>query len=106
MVAGELPIERERFDAEVARLTSTWTVDDWTKLLEPDRHELARAVGSLVAIEPVTHDDKVVGALLVGNKTGADADFTSGELQFLDATADFLRVRTSRRTDCPDCAGL
>lgn len=92
VVAGDLPVERERFDAMVARLTAGWTVDDWTKLLEPDRHELAGAVGSLVAIEPVTHDDKVVGALLVGNKTGADADFTSGELQFLDATADFLGI--------------
>jgi HD-GYP domain-containing protein (c-di-GMP phosphodiesterase class II) len=92
VVAGDLPVERERFDAMVARLTAGWTVDDWTKLLEPDRHELARAVGSLVAIEPVTHDDKVVGALLVGNKTGADLDFTSGELQFLDATADFLGI--------------
>jgi HD-GYP domain-containing protein (c-di-GMP phosphodiesterase class II) len=92
VVAGDLPVAREQFDEQVARLTASWTVDDWTKLLEPDRHELARAVGSLVAIEPVTHDDKVVGALLVGNKTGADPDFTGGELQFLDATADFLGI--------------
>jgi molybdopterin-synthase adenylyltransferase len=38
--------------------------------------------------------------------TGVAPAVTDGFLQIDLATADFLRVRASRRSDCPDCGDL
>ena len=91
-VAGNLSVSRERFESMVAAITRSWKSDDYGKLLEPGRHELADATGAAVIAEPISHDDKVIGVLLAGNKRGPDPDLTSGEMRFIDAAADFLGI--------------
>lgn len=92
MVAGQLPFELARLDEESLKLLSRFGGDDWTRLLEPHGSPLAALARSEVLAEPITHDDKVIGTLLAGNKTGADPQLSSMEMQFLDAVADFLGI--------------
>lgn len=92
LLAGELPCPSERFDTLAADLVERCTVDDWTRLLDPSRNELAALVNAEVIAEPISHDGEAVGVLLVGNKTGDDPEVSSVETQFLEAAADFLGV--------------
>jgi HD-GYP domain-containing protein (c-di-GMP phosphodiesterase class II) len=61
-------------------------------LLDPSKDLLAEAVNGQILAEHITHDDRVIGLLLAGNKQGPDTQLSSFETQFLDATADFLGV--------------
>lgn len=92
IVGGTLPIPAEEFDRHVAALAERWTRDDWTRLLLPRQHELARRMQSEIVADPIAHDDRIVGVLLAGNKVNNDADLSSAETQFVDAMADFLGV--------------
>ncbi|MEE9211834.1 MAG: HD domain-containing phosphohydrolase [Phycisphaeraceae bacterium] len=92
MLAGDLPCPREAFDRLAVELLARWTADNWTRVLTVDRSELAALVGSEVVADPITHDGRVVGALLAGNKMGPDREVSSVETQFLDASADFMGV--------------
>jgi HD-GYP domain-containing protein (c-di-GMP phosphodiesterase class II) len=79
---------------ELDRFVRPMLVDGakWTKLLEPRAGGLAEAVGSYVYAEQITHDDKVIGALLAGNRAGEDPDPTSGEMQLISATASLVGI--------------
>jgi HD-GYP domain-containing protein (c-di-GMP phosphodiesterase class II) len=92
IVAGELPCDTALFDSTLGRLMSAWDADNWTRLWDPATNELAALVGSEIVIDPVTHDGRIIGALLAGNKQGSDPDLSSLETQFIDAAADFLGV--------------
>ncbi|MCE9591968.1 MAG: HD-GYP domain-containing protein [Planctomycetes bacterium] len=92
IVAGELPCDSALFESILAGLMDRWRSDNWTRMLEPRSSELAALVGSEIIIDPVTHDGRVVGAILAGNKQGDDPDLSSVETQFIDAAADFLGV--------------
>jgi len=92
IVAGGLPCDQERFNALAQAMTQRSHSDDWTRLLDPADHELAALVKAEIVAELITHDDEPIGVLLAGNKGGDDPDVSSGEMQFLEATADFLGV--------------
>jgi HD-GYP domain-containing protein (c-di-GMP phosphodiesterase class II) len=90
--SGHLPAEAANFTAAARRLTAQCDSDDWTKLLPTETTELGRLAGATVLAEPITHDGRVIGTLFAGGKVGPDPEFVSGEMRFLDATADFLGI--------------
>jgi HD-GYP domain-containing protein (c-di-GMP phosphodiesterase class II) len=90
LVAGnpaDLPIE-----ACANEMLASWSTDQWTRLLVPGTHPLATAAGAELLADPITHDGKVIGVLIAGNKTGSDTDLSSVETQLVDAIADFIGV--------------
>jgi HD-GYP domain-containing protein (c-di-GMP phosphodiesterase class II) len=90
ILAGQLPTDRRTFDALSHDLLSRCEQVYWTRLLEPGKSPLATIAGAEIVAEPIAHDNKVIGALLAGGKINGDPDVTSGELQFMDAAAEFL----------------
>ena len=92
IVSGQLPCSREMFNQCAADLLRQWSHGDDKAVLTPTSHALAELVNSEVVAERFTHDERVVGVLLAGNKGGPDNEISSNEIQFLDASADFLGV--------------
>jgi HD-GYP domain-containing protein (c-di-GMP phosphodiesterase class II) len=92
LVAGQVPCDHSVIRQLSDPILSSGKASDRAMLLHPQRDELARAVGAEVLAEHITHDDRVIGLLLAGNKGGPDPELSSFETQFLDATADFLGV--------------
>jgi HD-GYP domain-containing protein (c-di-GMP phosphodiesterase class II) len=92
LVAGQTPCDHQIIRQLSDPMIRAEKPSERAMLLHPSRDELARAVGAEVLAEHITHDDKVIGLLLAGNKGGADPELSSFETQFLDATADFLGV--------------
>lgn len=92
VMAGRLPCDQEAFQVASCQIVTGVALDNWTCLLDPAKNELAAMVGSEVVIDPIAHDNTVIGCLLAGNKGGPDPEVSSVETQFLDALADFLSV--------------
>ncbi len=95
VVAGELPCPMGTFERVVIDEFSRKTAVDWTRLLEPTGQGIAGLVRSEVVVEQITHDGEAVGVLLAGGKAGScpmESDVTSGEMMFLEATANLLGV--------------
>jgi HD-GYP domain-containing protein (c-di-GMP phosphodiesterase class II) len=92
LVAGTLPCDQPTIRRLSDPLLHLEKPNERAMLLHPQRDELARTVGSEVLAEHITHDNRVIGVLLAGNKGGPDPELSSFETQFLDATADFLGV--------------
>jgi HD-GYP domain-containing protein (c-di-GMP phosphodiesterase class II) len=92
LVAGQTPCDQQVIRRLSDALLEADKPSERAMLLHPQRDDLARAVGAEVLAEHITHDDKVIGLLLAGNKGGPDPELSSFETQFLDATADFLGV--------------
>lgn len=92
IVAGEPPCEEQTLSGLTDPLLACPTKQGWKKVLSPDKDDLARVAGAEVLAEPITLDDRVIGVLIAGNKRGPDPSLSSVEIQFLDATADFLSV--------------
>lgn len=90
--AGELPCEGEAFKQAADKLLATLSTNDWTRILEPGRDELASIAGREVAAEPINHDDRVIGLLLGANTDGPECDISSVLTQFFDAASDYLGV--------------
>ncbi len=90
IMAGAFPGDLARLEALSGERVAAMRGDSWTKVLEPARDPLAALAHGDVVCEPVTHDDSVIGMMLAGGKTGPDATVAGPEIQFLDATADFL----------------
>jgi HD-GYP domain-containing protein (c-di-GMP phosphodiesterase class II) len=90
IMAGAFPGDVPSLERLTADRVSQLRGDSWTKVLEPARDPIAALASSEVICEPVTHDNSVIGLLLAGGKTGTDTQIASPEIQFLDATADFL----------------
>jgi HD-GYP domain-containing protein (c-di-GMP phosphodiesterase class II) len=91
-LAGDLPCERPRFEQLVRVYLRGAQTNDWTRVLDPQKDELAQVARREVAAEPVTHDGRVVGVLLAANPPGPECDVSSELTQFLDAAADYLGV--------------
>lgn len=91
-IAGKPPCDAELIKAHCDAMLKRAGEAEWTKLLDPRQHPLAAATGAEVLVEPITHDQRVIGMLLAGNKGGPEPELSSFEIQFLDATADFLGV--------------
>jgi HD-GYP domain-containing protein (c-di-GMP phosphodiesterase class II) len=90
IIAGQLPIDRRTLDRLCQDLLARCDEVYWTRLHEPGKSDLASATGAEVIAQAITHDGKVIGALVAGGKVNGDPDVTSGELQFMDAAAEFL----------------
>ena len=95
VVAGELPCDRGAFERTLIDQFGNKKLGDWTRLLDPKTGGVAELVGSEVVVEQITHDNEVVGVLLAGNKYGScpmESDVASGEMMFLEATANLIGV--------------
>jgi GAF domain-containing protein len=92
LIAGQPPCDPQQIRLLSDPLLQQQTEAGWKKLLRPGDSALADATGAEVLAEPITHDGQVIGLLLAGNKRGPDPELSSVEMQFLDATADFLGV--------------
>jgi HD-GYP domain-containing protein (c-di-GMP phosphodiesterase class II) len=93
LLAGQLPAALEEFDRLCGKMIrELGAKDDWTKLLLPHESPIAAMVNAEIVAEPITHDSKVIGVMLAGNKQGPDAPISSFETQFLDAASGFLGI--------------
>lgn len=95
VLAGELPCDISAFERNVTDQFGDKRIGDWTRLLDPSSGGIAGMVGSEVVLEQITHDNEVVGVLLAGNKRGScpmESDVASGEMMFLEATANLMGV--------------
>jgi len=90
LVTGNMPFEETEFRKVTADLIAEQEGKHWSKLIQIGQHKLADLVQSEVILEPIRHDDRVIGIVLAGGKTGPDAEATSGDTQLLDAIAGFL----------------
>ncbi|MDZ4755207.1 MAG: HD-GYP domain-containing protein [Phycisphaerae bacterium] len=90
VLVGKTPVPPEALAELAFSRVATVKGDSWTKVLDPARDVFAESLGSEVVVEPITHDDTVIGVLLAGGKHGSDPEVASPEIQFLDAAADFL----------------
>ncbi len=88
---GQTPHARE-IDHGSLELLNGWTDQEWTKILTPAESPLAAICGSEVLADPIYHDERVIGVLMVGNKTGNDPNLASTDVQLLDAIAHFFGV--------------
>ena len=91
-LAGVLPCEQEAFGGSTAEVLERIGTDNRPLLLSPDEDGLGSLTGSEVTVNPITHDDHVIGAVLAGNKGGPDSEISSMETKFLEAAANFLGV--------------
>lgn len=87
---GDLPCPAPMFNELAGQLIESWAGDDWTRILDPGKSALAAMVGSEILVEEVTYDDRIIGALMAGNKSGHDPDVNSVEAQLMDAAACIL----------------
>ena len=82
----------EEIDAAAVAILKNASGDDWTKILTPANSPVAAACKAEILADPIYHDDKIIGVLLVGNKQGHDTDLASTDIQLLDAIANFFGV--------------
>jgi HD-GYP domain-containing protein (c-di-GMP phosphodiesterase class II) len=92
ILTGNCPVERDCLQALSTEMVCQGRGNSWTTILTPAKHELARQTGSDVIAEPISYNNTMVGALIAGNKNGADPDVSSDELQFLSAAANFIGI--------------
>lgn len=90
VIAGDMPCDLSMFSDQASLLLERWDDRSWSRLLQPEDHPLAELVRSEVILHPIRRDGLVVGVVLVGGKTGVEAEATSGDTQLLDAVAGFL----------------
>lgn len=90
LTSGKMPCDEATFRKATNELIAEQYDKHWDKLLQIGQHPFADLMQSEVIIEPILHDDRVIGALIAGGKTGSDSEATSGDTQLLDAIAGFL----------------
>lgn len=90
VLAGKLPCPRQAFDQCVPMLLESLGKNDRATLLKPSSDLMAALMQAEVVANPIRHDNRVIGALLAGNKYTDDPDVSSFETKMLDAAAAFL----------------
>ncbi len=90
LTSGEMACNEATFRKATQKLIAQQRDKHWDKLLQMGQHELADLMQCEVILEPILHDDQVIGVVLAGGKTGSDSEATSGDTQLLDAIAGFL----------------
>jgi HD-GYP domain-containing protein (c-di-GMP phosphodiesterase class II) len=90
LTSGEMACDDVLFRKSTHQLITEQHDKHWGKLLQVGEHELADLMKCEVIVEPILHDDHVIGAVIAGGKTGPDSEATSGDTQLLDAIAGFL----------------
>ena len=90
LISGDIPCDEQIFRKATWHLIQQQHDKHWDKLLQIGQHELADLVQSEVMLEPIRHDNQVIGVVMAGGKTGPDSEATSGDTQLLEAIAGFL----------------
>ncbi|MBX2852727.1 MAG: HD-GYP domain-containing protein [Phycisphaeraceae bacterium] len=90
VTSGEMPCDDVLFNKATHQLITEQHDKHWRKLLQVGQDELADLMRCEVIVEPILHDEHVIGAVIAGGKTGPDSEATSGDTQLLDAIAGFL----------------
>ncbi|MBL0926406.1 MAG: HD-GYP domain-containing protein [Phycisphaerales bacterium] len=91
MWSGDLPCTRSAAEQFVGGLLGRLGVHGRLLLAGDERGPLAQGV-SPVLIQPITHEGKLLGALMAGDKQGSDPDITSIEMKMLEAAAASVAV--------------
>jgi HD-GYP domain-containing protein (c-di-GMP phosphodiesterase class II) len=92
LIAGRPALAQQALDDRAAGLIESQNTEGWARLLGPARSDLAALAGSEVLAEPIRHDQRFIGVLLAGNKTGPDPEISSAEMQFTAAAAGFVGI--------------
>ncbi len=92
VLCGEAGVSEALVHEMTRSLSSETVFDDWTKILKPGESALADLLGGEVILETIAHQGESIGIIFAGGKTGDDAEASSVEMQFLDATAEFIGV--------------
>lgn len=90
-VSGELPCESDAFSDETARIVDSLRNESSMILQGADLGSLANVCDS-VLVHPIMRDGFVVGALLAGGKSGADAEVSSFDRKLLDAASGQVSI--------------
>ncbi|MEQ9460556.1 MAG: HD-GYP domain-containing protein [Phycisphaeraceae bacterium] len=90
IIAGEMGCDHEQFRERLTQTVDSIKADSWSRVLDPDTHPLAELANTVILAEPIHHDDDVVGIIAAGNRKGDEEDVSSVEVQFFDATSEFL----------------
>lgn len=90
LTSGEMPCDDSDFRKAIEQHAAANKDNEWDKLLQVGQDKLADLLQSEIIIEPIRHDERVIGVVLGGGKTGPDSEATSGDTQLLDAVAGFL----------------
>lgn len=90
LMSGEMPCDEATFRKATQQLIANQDDKHWDELLQVGQHPLADLMQSEIIMEPILHDDRVIGALIAGGKSGSDSEATSGDTQLLSAIAGFL----------------
>ncbi|MGE5607767.1 MAG: HD-GYP domain-containing protein [Bacillota bacterium] len=90
--AGNVPDGPEQLLQTTSDLIAQGSPDHWPQIMEVASHAFAARVKSPVLSEPITHDGRVVGLIISGNKKGLDSDICDVEIQFFRAAANYLGV--------------
>jgi hypothetical protein len=87
-----LPCHEQQFRCIVSDLCDRYQSGQGLHVLVPGDNQLATLTGAEVLAEPIVNDGKCIGILIGGNKRGDDPDIASGEIQILNAAANFFAV--------------
>ena len=91
-VAGKPPCSLVLLRQEAEQLIQRADREKWQLLPDPEHSELPRRADSEVVVHRITHDQRIIGLVLAGNKGGEDRVISSVETKFLEASADFLGI--------------
>jgi HD-GYP domain-containing protein (c-di-GMP phosphodiesterase class II) len=92
LLAGTVPAGESHLLQATSDLIAQSSPDSWPQITEPASHPLAAHVQTPILSEPITHDGRVVGVVICGNKKGLDSDICTVEIQFIRAAANYLGV--------------
>jgi response regulator RpfG family c-di-GMP phosphodiesterase len=91
-LVGQIPCEVREFKHLLDGVQREVEGGGRSPVLDVAQSPLAQAAGTEAIAQPVKRDARVIGLLVAGGKAGADADVTSGEIRFLEATAHLTAV--------------
>ncbi|MDX2114821.1 MAG: HD-GYP domain-containing protein [Planctomycetota bacterium] len=88
---GDLPCDRDRLEAETARLLLTVQPKSPAVLAADRRGPLGRGQAQLL-VQPVERNGRVVAAIFAGDKNGDDQQVSSTDIKLIDAAAASMSV--------------
>lgn len=92
-MSGSLPLPRPRFDVEIQRrLADLSDGMSQAQVLEVPAMNPSDPGRAQVLIQPVVREDRVVAAIIAGNKRGEDQEVSSTDIKLLETAAAFLTI--------------
>ncbi len=90
-IAGDLPCEQDRFDADATSIVERFTGTAGRVIQATDAADIVRE-GFQVLAHPVIRNGSVVAVFLAGDKLGDDPQVSSVDMKLLDAAAGYTGI--------------